>query len=60
MTQKATSRKRRKAPSFSRSDSFVYRGMRITRSWTNSKRRKEIEEAMRAVIERGPAPVDVG
>ena len=35
-------------------DSFVYRGVRITRTWTNSNRKKKIGEAMRKVIQRGP------
>jgi len=55
MALKATAKKRRKAPTANGSDSFVYRGVRITRTWTNSKRRKEIDEAIRAMIQRGPA-----
>lgn len=35
-------------------DSFLYRGVRIVRSLTNAKRRKERDEAIRKVIERGP------
>ena len=57
MPLKAAAKKRRKASSDDSADSFLYRGVRITRTWTHSKRRKEIEEAIRKVIERGPAPI---
>jgi hypothetical protein len=56
MATNATIRKRGKT-SAAKSDSFVYRGVRIVRTWTSSDRKDEIGEAMRKVIERGPARV---
>jgi hypothetical protein len=56
MALKSTAKKRGKAAATgANSDSFVYRGIRITRTWTTSKRSKQIGEAMRKVIQRGPA-----
>jgi hypothetical protein len=54
-TKIATKKKGKSAHSDRTSDSFFYRGVRITRTWTNSKRRKEIGEAMQKVLQRGPA-----
>ncbi len=51
----AAKKKGKSALSDRASDSFLYRGVRITRTWTNSKRRKEIGEAMQKVLQRGPA-----
>jgi hypothetical protein len=56
MPMNATSKKRRK-PAGTKSDSFVYRGVRIMRTWTSSDRKEEIAETMRKVIERGPAQI---
>jgi hypothetical protein len=55
MALKAAAKKRGKSASVGEgSDSFVYRGVRITRTWKFSKRSKAIGEAMRKVIQRGP------
>jgi hypothetical protein len=60
MQTNATAKKRRKSPAAgAKSDSFVHRGVRIMRSWTRSERKKEIGEAMRKVIQRGPAQTSV-
>jgi hypothetical protein len=56
MPRNATPKKRKKA-TVAKSDSFVYRGVRIMRTWTNSDRSEAIAEAMRKVIERGPAQI---
>jgi len=56
----ATGKRTKTTPSHQRSDSFVYRGVRITRTWTRSKRRKEIDEAMQKVMQRGPAEASAG
>ena len=46
--------KKRSAIAAEKSNSFLYRGVRITRTWTRSERRKEIAEAMLKVLRRGP------
>jgi hypothetical protein len=42
------------------SDSFVYRGVRIARTWKSSGRSKAIDDAMRKVIQLGPAQSPAG
>ncbi|MGD0191349.1 MAG: hypothetical protein ABSD74_11465 [Rhizomicrobium sp.] len=54
MATNTTSKTRRKA---SGAKFFVYRGVRIMRTWTSSNRRDAIGEAMRKVIQRGPAQI---
>jgi hypothetical protein len=50
----ATSKKRRKP---SEAKFFVYRGVRIMRTWASSNRKDAIGEPMRKVILRGPAQI---
>jgi hypothetical protein len=54
MAMKVTVRKKGKSADRI-SNSFLYRGVRITRTWTKSKRHNEIGEAMQKVLQRGPA-----
>jgi hypothetical protein len=49
-----TPKKRRRPPG---AKFFVYRGMRIMRTWTSSRRKDAIGEAMRKIIQRGPAQI---
>jgi hypothetical protein len=54
MALKATRKSAKSAVTAADSDSFVYRGVRIKRTWMNSNRKKKIGEAMQTIIQRGP------
>ena len=61
MTQKSTARRRVKSSADgAECASFIYRGVRITPSWANSSRKRKIGEAVRKVIENGPARTQAG